>query len=306
MFKQVKKRQHYVWRRYLKSWCLNNKISCMRNGMQIFSTDLMGVGQQNYFYEVNELTSEDINYVKSLFLGDVSDEILAFYDRLFALFSMVEALEQSARRDEVFVALKKNYAKNLEEEIQSEIELQGESCLQSLLDGKIDFFESDQGAAHFINYICMQYLRTKKQQESIVNGFTGLHKDQIVKCINLIRIVFSIKLSTNIFVNRRKYKLILVDNVSEVKFVTCDQPVINFMAVNTPEGQQASEFGLYYPISPICAVFLVERDVFGASKRMTFNEELVNKFNVMMLQSAYEQVYATSEEQLRCLLINAT
>lgn len=280
----------------------------MRNGTHVFSTDLMGVGQKSYFYEVNELAPEDIDYVRDLFLNDVSESVSSIYDRLFSLFSMVEQIDKLAVNDlnSDLAALKTNYAKNLEEEIQSEIESQGDKCLASLLEDDVTFFESEQGAAHFLNYICMQYIRTRKQQEAIVNGFSGAHKDQIVKCINLIRIVFSTKLAANLFADRQNYKLVLVNNTSNVDLLACDQPVINFMSIDTPEGEQVDNFGLYYPISPSKAVFLVERDVFGSTESMGFNEKSVHEYNNMILQSAHEQVYATSEEQLRNVIAKET
>ncbi len=276
----------------------------MRNKKHIFSTsDLMNIGQQSYFYKVNKLSAEDIEFVRQVFLTDVSEFVNSVYSRLFSLFSLVEQLDEHLVTDQKLEILKKNYANNLEEELQSEIESQGDKYLNELVNGDTQFFTEEEGSAHFINYICMQFLRTKKQHDNLINMATGPDKYKIIKCANLIRIVFSTKLAANIYGDRDKFKLVLVSNDSNIPFLTCDQPVVNFLALNTPIGKQVEEFGLYYPISPDKAVFLVKRGVFGSVTEMNFDEESVNEFNNIMVQNSHEQIYSVSEEQLQNIRI---
>ncbi|GHX73058.1 DUF4238 domain-containing protein [Vibrio cholerae] len=308
MFKKSKKRQHYVWRRYLKAWACGNQIACLRNRASVFSSELMGIAQQNYFYKVGKITSDDIEYVKSLLLHDETNTSLEIYDRILKLFSMIELIDRlpDIPEDMELKELKSNYAINLEEEIQSHIEDQGEKCLKSLLEKDTSFFKTKEGAADFLSYICMQYLRTKKQQDSIINGFGNNDKERIINCINLIRIIFSNKLAANLYLNRHEYKVVIAENISMLDFLTCDQPVINFLNIDTPVGKDSVGFGLYYPISPRLAVFFVERSIFGSVENLTFDETTVREFNSMVIASAHEQVYASSKDQLRCFLLTET
>ena len=149
----------------------------------------------------------------------------------------------------------------------------------------------------------MQYMRTKKQQDNLINHVTGPDKNQIIKCVNLIRIVLATKLAANLYSNRNQYKLVLVENKSKTPLVTCDQPVINFLAKHAPVGEQVEEFGLYYPLSPERAVFLVEKKVFGSATSMDFDEKSVAEFNHLMVRNSHEQVYSISEEQLRSFTV---
>lgn len=304
MFDQKKKKQHYVWRRYLKSWLVDDKLACMRNKQNVFSTkDLMNIGQQSYFYKVNSLSEQDISFVRDMFLSDVDETVSSIYERLFSLFRHVEQVEklESDGSDSGIEKLKQHYANNLEEEIQSEIESQGDPCLTKLLSGDVSFFENDESSAHFLNYLCMQYLRTKKHHDALVSGFTGVNREQIIKCANLIRIVFSTKLAANLYVNRANYKLVIARNISDTPFITSDQPVVNFLDTKTDQNQQTEEFGLYYPLSPKLAVFLVEKDIFGSVLEMSFDKASVEQFNQITLSASHEQVYASSETQLKSL-----
>ncbi|WP_322851774.1 DUF4238 domain-containing protein, partial [Vibrio harveyi] len=302
MFDQKKKKQHYVWRRYLKSWLVDDKLACMRNKQHVFSTaDLMNVGQKSYFYKVNSLSEQDISFVRDMFLSDVDETVSSIYERLFSLFRHVEQVEklESDGSDSDIEKLKQHYANNLEEEIQS----QGDPCLTKLLLGDVSFFENDESAAHFLNYLCMQYLRTKKHHDALVSGVTGVNREQIIKCANLIRIVFSAKLAANLYVNRSNYKLVIARNISDTPFITSDQPVVNFLDTKTDQNQQTEEFGLYYPLSPELAVFLVEKDIFGSVLEMSFDKASVEEFNKITLSASHEQVYASSETQLKSLLV---
>ena len=306
MFDQKKKKQHYVWRRYLRSWLVDNKLAYMKNKRDVLSTkDLMKVGQQFYFYKVNSLTEQDISFVRDMFLSDVDESVSLIYERLFSLFRHVEQIENFGLdgSDSGIEKLKQHYANNLEEEIQSEIESQGAPYLTQLLSGDASFFENDESAAHFINYLCMQYLRTKKHHDALVSGVTGAHREQIIKCVNLIRIVFSAKLASNLYVNRANYKLVVAKNISDTPFITSDQPVVNFLDNKTEQSQQTEEFGLYYPLSPELAVFLVEKEIFGSVVEMSFDKASVEEFNQITLIASHEQVYASSETQLKSLLV---
>lgn len=67
--KATTKKQHYIWRKYLSPWTENNsntgKIACLRN-QKVFSTSLMNVAHENYFYEITEMSPREKNLVYSL------------------------------------------------------------------------------------------------------------------------------------------------------------------------------------------------------------------------------------------------
>jgi len=53
---EIKKRQHYVARYYLKPWSDNEQIYCIRN-QKVFKSNLMNIAQEKYFYELQEWAS---------------------------------------------------------------------------------------------------------------------------------------------------------------------------------------------------------------------------------------------------------
>jgi hypothetical protein len=81
--------------------------------------------------------------------------------------------------------------------------------------------------------------------------------------------------------------------------------VINFLDAIREQSEQTEKFGLYYPLPPNLAVFLVENKIYGSVTDMSFDQSSVEEFNQIILNSSYEQVYSSSEKQLRDLVLQA-
>ena len=60
-----KKKQHYVWKKYLKPWTEDGKIWC-RRGSAFFNTTLENVAQERYFYYAEPLNQVEYEMVLSL------------------------------------------------------------------------------------------------------------------------------------------------------------------------------------------------------------------------------------------------
>ena len=61
----IKKRQHYVWRHYLKPWTDGESIwTYLKEQDKIVKPGLMGVAQEKYFYGLEDFSDEEINFLK--------------------------------------------------------------------------------------------------------------------------------------------------------------------------------------------------------------------------------------------------
>jgi hypothetical protein len=54
-----KPRQHYVWQEYLRSWAVNGKVHCLREG-RVFATGTAVLGVETDFYKVHAITDQDL------------------------------------------------------------------------------------------------------------------------------------------------------------------------------------------------------------------------------------------------------
>jgi hypothetical protein len=63
----TKRKHHYVWREYLRSWSCEEKIySYIKSENKIAKPNLMGVAQQRFFYSLEEFSLEEEIILKEL------------------------------------------------------------------------------------------------------------------------------------------------------------------------------------------------------------------------------------------------
>jgi len=56
----VKKRQHYVWKHYLKEWAAQKEQPFCLRGDKIFPANVDNIAVERFFYKREELTKPDI------------------------------------------------------------------------------------------------------------------------------------------------------------------------------------------------------------------------------------------------------
>ena len=73
----VVKRQHYVWRHYLRSWANNKDViwTYLKQQDTIIKSNLMGVAQERYFYELIDFTNEEEDFLLKRIDG-ISDPLV--------------------------------------------------------------------------------------------------------------------------------------------------------------------------------------------------------------------------------------
>src|SRR5690348_3233680 len=86
---QLKKKQHYVWKEYLKAWSSGNKIfTYLKASNKTIFSNLDGVAQERFHYSLQEYTIEEEmileEAVKNFSHPDVKEMNLDFYAVLTA------------------------------------------------------------------------------------------------------------------------------------------------------------------------------------------------------------------------------
>jgi hypothetical protein len=115
--------------------------------------------------------------------------------------------------------------------------------------------------------------------------------------------IASLILATNIgcslFLGRKQQQLVLLDNRTEIEFITGDQPLINLHVGNRP--QPPSKLSLYYPLSPRVAMIWSEVNEVVPYSSETLTPEEVARFNSRTMREAHSQVFAHSAAVLELL-----
>jgi len=108
-------------------------------------------------------------------------------------------------------------------------------------------------------------------------------------------------LATNVgrtlFAERKRHTIMLLDNATNVPFITADQPVIN-IAAGPKDTTPPVKFELYYPLSATKAMLLLEPSSDFLPGDSSVSETFAYLYNLRMAAHSYRQVFSTSPRAL--------
>ena len=303
---QIKKKHHYIWRKYLKPWSTDNQIFCSRLGKK-FQTNLMNIGQEKGFYKLKELTDYDIKIIRTLAIDTAPVKLQSLHNDFLEAFikiskgkkytkGFITSQETSREATKIDEALK-IITWNFEEDIHCSIENIGADYLDSALKGDVDFFDTDKGFMLFVYFLSVQYMRTKriKEDSCLALKAKGIN---IENSWSILSHIFSTNMGYSFYLDRSCFRLVKLLSNEEIRFITTDQPVINIYGTGRNNFTPPSELAFYYPISPYCALLMTERNEYKDISEISLSNDKIQMYNELMLEYSYEQFYASSMKEL--------
>jgi hypothetical protein len=303
-----KKRQHYVFQRYLKAWANDGNVWVRRHGnREAFHTTTPNVAVERHFYRLQTLTPEDLTLIRRALLDNAPIYVRERCELLIHNFTVPLELkrvldpaqphfeEMSAWLDERII--------NAEEDLHCDVEYGLIPALDDMLNGKTDFYFESSSAQEFIHAIFIQYMRTKKMRESFATiDRTAVPGSDMKRCGNIFALIAAMRVADSFYRDRNKYKIVLFDNETDIPFITGDQPIINVHAT-FGSGTSPERLELFYPLSPKRAMALFESAT-GLSTALSTNE--VQKYNELIARNSHEQVFSDSHEYLEGLQMDGS
>ena len=291
-----KRRHHTVWQQYLKAWTVDGVIWCLQNG-RIFCAGTPAIAVEKDFYKLQQLTPEDIDLIK-LFFGQGHPLAVRnhanFLNMVMAPFQLTHQVPKDKRPG--IDRLLDQYASNVLEDYYSGIEASFIPLLERALGGDISFYDDDEDCIPFLNYLCTQYMRTKRAKQAVELCKADGSAD-ISRVWNVIVPMAVTNIGADLFRDRKRRKLVVIQNLTSSPFITGDQPAINLKAAHARPPEHLS---IYYPISPKVALILGEVDEEPPYRTEGLTAEQVATLNRMIVEASHQQVFANSEGALAC------
>lgn len=297
-----KRRQHYVWRKYLEPWCVDGKVWCHRRGAAPFHTNPINVAVERDFYELKQLTKNDIVFIQKVVIDPIKNDTLrdlnagwiSTFDNIFRL---EHALRETDWIPEEFIVELDRCMHNLDEDHHNRMEQVAEDYLGALHKGDALFYDDDDCAVDFTYFLAGQYFRTKNIRDSVLRSFRNISIPgvSVERAWPIMRHIFTTSIAFNLYAKRRDYKLVLLNNVSELEFITSDQPVLNVHAAGR-SGEIVEEVEFYYPVSPSMAVIISNDEKYAKTRVESIGPVNVSYLNDSVVKSAYEQVFTKTAE----------
>jgi hypothetical protein len=295
------RKQHYVNQFYLEPWTENGQLASMIRG-KILPNALANVANQRDFYEVAELSSEDITFLKHVVIAPSPDGVKPILEELLYSYALVGAahrrLAEDANLSEKELQVLRNLKLEFDEKYHAKIEEDLHTPLRQMRKGGTDFFEDVNLVGPFFRSIALQYFRTKRMRAAmrarLGSPIPGASMDRIWRPMIHMH---AINAGRSFFGQRSELRLLLLDSPPDERFITGDQPIVNLVDELDVKGVP---LGLewYYPISPTRAMILANQ----ASPRMSVNRvptsEEMTGYNRRIVEAHHEQLYADSASRL--------
>jgi len=194
--------------------------------------------------------------------------------------------------DRMIAELNENYHTSIEDAFKPH--------LDAMLCGDLSFLEYPANASTFYWGLAVQYLRTNHIKGAKI-AMSPQRFVYYLKVANVLVHIFATNLGFNMYVGRGQHTIMLLDNPTEVPFITADQPVIN-IAANPKEMDPPQRFELYYPLSPKKALLLLEPSSEFLPASSTVSADLAHFCNLRMAAHSYQQVFSNSPEELKTIM----
>lgn len=284
-------------------WTTDGKIWCLRDGKR-FETATVNIGQERYFYRVEELTTQDIEYIRVLavnqskgFLRQANEGWVHTFQQVFKSRDAMIAMGISKDNLEELMDLALT---NIEEDFHSMIEGESAKYLAKLRAGDIEFLSVEDDRMSFFHFLCVQYLRTKNIKEAILKNMSSIPQLSNINmsgCWSVMRHIFATNMAFSLVTGREKYIPVILRTSGTTKFIAGDQPVINTHAVAAGKGNIPKTTEFYYPVSPDIALLITDDPAQVGTGEWALGNQDVERFNQLIFASSYEQIYASSEAE---------
>jgi hypothetical protein len=306
-----KKLHHKVARFYLKAWdeqgcdVDHSQVFCLQNG-SIERVNVRNVAAENHFYRLRELSEQDVKFIRDLAIADSPEGLREVHEQLLWSFSLPHIakreLEMSGRATPELLGQIDGVIRKMNENLHTSIENDFKPSLEAMPAGDLSFYADPAKASVFCRRLAAQYLRTdlvkKARRMWRENDF-----ELFERIANVLVHIYSINLGRSLYIDRDRYKIVLLENASKVPFVTADQPVIN-IAASPMETKPPEKFELYYPLSPMKAILLAEPSSVNFPRDPSVGAISVNVYNSHMAAHSYQQIYGSTQQVLESLRLD--
>lgn len=299
------RRQHYVWKHYLRFWERDGRVSVLRKDRaEIFETNAANIAVMRDFYRIPILSEEDEAFISKFIESTSTSDLLRNLNR--GWLDAIAATSRLRRTLTKFGKLDPALEKEIERvEIQSEenmlgrIESDAVRLIDALHSGHTAIWADDDDALELAYFLSLQHMRTKRIRDKMMEGFPpGEPRAAATRRWPVLRHILVTNMGWSLYSERASWRLRVLRAAGATTFITGDQPTLNLLQPDDHNG-----LALYYPVGPSSAALLEHHQnesPVGPGDDLT--DQVVKRLNQRMFDFSPEQVFAVDSVDLRGFL----
>ncbi|WP_070302817.1 DUF4238 domain-containing protein [Janthinobacterium sp. HH104] len=306
---EAKKRQHYVWAKYLARWG--------RGTMNVFYTtktgkfahdSVRGIAVDDYFYKITVLNSKHIEVIKG-FSRNSPDHLQQHHMSYLHDFLRIQQVEfiygksgtQNLQIEQYLQALKCNQLENLH----AAHEKMALPVLAALAEEKLDVLQNQRHMLEFMTFFGHQICRTKTFRDGVMRVLSRQSALEIEVANAMqhtwwfLSYMYGMNMGFSLYIGRQNARHALLINDTSVPFITSDQPIVNVHSCVSDKKFTPPEYAdLYYPITPRVAYIICDSERFP-SGRHEVDKATVVEFNSKVAAQAMVYIIGDTVDAIR-------
>ena len=147
-----------------------------------------------------------------------------------------------------------------------------------------------------LHFLATQHMRTKGIKVRTIEILKRKSNLDASRIWDILSHMAATNTGMSVFLERERRKLVLVENTTDLPFITGDQPLVN---LHGSDGEKSpATLSWYYPISPRLALFLTEVDEGPTYTTAGLTSAQVSDLNARIAAASHRQLFGPSRELL--------
>ncbi|STQ91131.1 DUF4238 domain-containing protein [Iodobacter fluviatilis] len=303
---QAKKKNHYVWRKYLQNWTVEGNVYYLTKKNKISKDSPTGMCREEGFYKISTLNKNDLAYINS-WVKKCPDHLQEFHNKTISKFlyasNVLKIIEEEKEKSEFLEMAENAIRHNCLEDMYCGVERGAEKSIEGLSVGNISVINDIKNAIGLYSYLGHQIMRTKAIKERFFSASSSnneFYRDLTEKNWWLVSYILGTNIGWSLYESRNRDNLSLVKSPQDYAFITGDCPVINIH----PEvdaivgGNPVESLDLYFPVSPKYALIICESEKWR-NLSGDIEKNIVASLNRRIASNAKYSIFSNTEELVR-------
>jgi hypothetical protein len=273
-------------------------LYCSQHG-RVRRDNVRNLGAENYFYKLHPISEDELAFL-GLFINDSPEGLRPHHERIVSLLAAPHEIKRQIELGHLDGADLEEIERaivELNETLHTQTEETFRTYLRAMRSGDLSYLDDAREASAFYHSLSVQYARTNHLKLARII-MPPERMELYRKVANPLIHIISANVGLSLYSDRKRHRVILIDNNTPTPFITADQPIIN-IATDPTDTEPPERFELYYPISPTKAMLLVD----STSENVPDIVSLiyVQQMNLRMAAHSYRQLYASEREVLESI-----